>query len=571
MYAILISAAIILHMMSSYVIHGPEAAVLVLRNPVKAYDLQLDDSRPVCPMKWEWLAAHALRIWRETDEKAALAAENIRRNEDMAELFETTEGLKWHPAARAFPLTQHDIDQMTADIGINGQRVPGKAWKKADGTIEGLDGRLRAIGCKNNNRPFVYELLDLTDPMQPYEVIVSLNRTRRHMGTSVKAMVAARWMSHFEKAAKSRMFAGVAELPQGEEKGRTREIVAKIFGISPRLVQDAVTVQKKGCEALTKTVEEDLVTATAAADLAANRTKQEQKDVVAKGPEAVLAEVKKIREVAKKNKSGSSTTGGSTPTTRTTQGPSTTGGDNPPVETPPSTDCGEAPTETRVDPSAPEAPPAGTEASTEPVDPPASQTAVDPPVDLPASEQQVTPSSPKEEPAPQPTQQDPIPTWILTGLNKNEAILNRATSITIAHTNSDQDNLTCIIKAPKKLLTALKPGPSAKAKTPGQQLTDEEVWNSIKAQEQVVAEAHVDDPDHKLESACPETKQNLMEKFRKMNPLPEIGVLYWTVGHWKELKKLKGIKSKPKAISYEWFLDNYKDLRTYKDAAEDGV
>ncbi len=158
-------------------------------------------------------------------------------------------GLPWHPAACAFPIIEQDLKDMTADIRVNGQRVPGKAFENRDGIIIGLDGRLREGACLKLGKTFHYELLAVKDDMEGFLVVKSLNGTRRHLRPSGRAVIAARWMPNFADAAKERQKAGKAILPEGQ-KGQTREVVAKLWNVSPRLVQDAATVLKKGTEAL---------------------------------------------------------------------------------------------------------------------------------------------------------------------------------------------------------------------------------------------------------------------------------------------------------------------------------
>lgn len=152
-----------------------------------------------------------------------------------------------HPAAELFPMMDDEsFAELVNDIRERGQHEPIVFWR---GSL--IDGRNRLKACQQLGiEPDTCEVSDDVDPLW---WVVSANLHRRHLTQSQKAMIAAKLLPMHEQDAKLRMTAGVkldptAEMPEGSTKGESREKVAAMVGVSPRLVSDAKAILKKSPE-----------------------------------------------------------------------------------------------------------------------------------------------------------------------------------------------------------------------------------------------------------------------------------------------------------------------------------
>lgn len=123
-----------------------------------------------------------------------------------------------HPAAELMPMmNEQEMETLVADIKENGQKV---SLAFLDGKL--LDGRNRLEACRRLN--IEANALDMAPNTDPYTYVISRNVARRHLSESQRATVAVKYMSLIEK------------VPEGQKR---RDIAAKAYNVSPRLVQDA--------------------------------------------------------------------------------------------------------------------------------------------------------------------------------------------------------------------------------------------------------------------------------------------------------------------------------------------
>jgi hypothetical protein len=93
-----------------------------------------------------------------------------------------------HPAAHVFPMMEEELEELAADIKVNGLQQP-LVVHELDGEPQLVDGRNRREACLRAGVIPDYVLLDGADPVT---YIVSANITRRHMTKGQRAMVVAK-------------------------------------------------------------------------------------------------------------------------------------------------------------------------------------------------------------------------------------------------------------------------------------------------------------------------------------------------------------------------------------------
>lgn len=194
-------------------------------------------------------------------------------------------GVAWHDCANVFPMLHGEaLNALREDIRQNGVREP---IVFLDGEI--LDGRnrymcARDLGIEYPRREFGSDPKDGADPLA---FVISLNLTRRHLSESQRASAAAK----------------VANMRQGERtdlspSANLRKVstadAARMLNVSPRSVDTARKVQDKGSPELVQAVDEGRVSVSAAADIA-ERPKEEQAEIVARGEREILEAAKAIR------------------------------------------------------------------------------------------------------------------------------------------------------------------------------------------------------------------------------------------------------------------------------------
>lgn len=200
-----------------------------------------------------------------------------------------------HPAAAIFPLmSASEFAGLKADIAAHGLREP----ILIDATGAVIDGRNRLAACdelgiKPTFRTFTGESV--------VELVLSLNLHRRHLDESQRAMIGAKAKPLFEAEAANRRRATQnnesastvrANLPT-QDSGRARDHAARAANVSPRSVESAAAVLKKGTPELVQRVEQgDIKVSTAAA--VAQQPEPEQKRLTALPIKQLRAELKKL-------------------------------------------------------------------------------------------------------------------------------------------------------------------------------------------------------------------------------------------------------------------------------------
>lgn len=156
--------------------------------------------------------------------------------------------MKFHEVANIFPLmTDDELVQLANDIEQNGLQEP--IW-----TYEGaiIDGRNRFRACEKVDVKPTYREWDGKGSLLSF--VVSRNLHRRHLNESQRAMVAA----------------SIATMDRGRpsENGSidsfSRSTAAELLNVSPKSVQRAVKIRKKGDSELAKEVESGEKTVSAA-------------------------------------------------------------------------------------------------------------------------------------------------------------------------------------------------------------------------------------------------------------------------------------------------------------------
>lgn len=166
-----------------------------------------------------------------------------------------------HPAAEAFPLmSDEELDKLAADIKEHGLK---NFITLHNGMI--LDGRNRLLACRRAGVPPFTE--EYRGSQSPTSWVVSQNIHRRHLTESQRTMIGAALVPLFEAEAKERQRQGgrekvPARLP---EAGEAREHAAAVVQVSPRSIQDGLTVRREGTPELVKAVTSGEVKVSAAA------------------------------------------------------------------------------------------------------------------------------------------------------------------------------------------------------------------------------------------------------------------------------------------------------------------
>jgi hypothetical protein len=208
-----------------------------------------------------------------------------------------------HEVCNIFPaMSDEEYARLKADIAANGQREP--IWFH-DGKI--IDGRHRARACAELGRPV--KAREWRGEGNLTEFVVGLNLHHRHLNETQRAMVAARVKSRFEAEAKARPRAAGgdrnsqdARVPKSVSAHRrerveatSRERAAQLLNVSPRSVDSAARVLRKGTPELVAAVERDQVKVSTAATVA-TLPLEEQRRIVARGPEAAKVAAREVRE-----------------------------------------------------------------------------------------------------------------------------------------------------------------------------------------------------------------------------------------------------------------------------------
>jgi DNA modification methylase len=155
--------------------------------------------------------------------------------------------LEFHEYANSYPMmTDKEFDELCADIQKNGYR-PENPIVLFDGLI--LDGRNRYKACEKLNILPMFTQFSGCDE-EAFQYAKSSNLTRKHWTIDQWAMIALDIEAMEAKRAKERMLAGVknhpvADRPQGDENGKSRDKAGKAVGVSGKKVQRAKALKAK--------------------------------------------------------------------------------------------------------------------------------------------------------------------------------------------------------------------------------------------------------------------------------------------------------------------------------------
>ena len=205
----------------------------------------------------------------------------------------------FHEAADIFPaMSDAEFRELVEDIREYGQREP--VWILADGRV--IDGRHRVKACGELGRSVEARVYH-GEGDAIVDFVLSLNMVRRHLSINQKLAAAHKAIPMYREQAKQRR---LATLKRGEEmpvqanwpereSGQARDHVANLFGVSPRAVERAEAVYRDGAPELVQAFESDEVSVSAAAEVA-TLPDDEQREVVAAGPDAMKNAAKAVRD-----------------------------------------------------------------------------------------------------------------------------------------------------------------------------------------------------------------------------------------------------------------------------------
>ena len=178
--------------------------------------------------------------------------------------------MKIHPAAEMLPLLpEAELETLAQSIRAHGLKHPIVIH---DGAV--LDGRNRLLACKRAGVEPRFVEWTPAEGESPWDYVWATNAERRHLEAGTKAALgvkfelaseewreerrraeaeanrrraeAARGNRHAAKQSRAPVPATVSPPnPRGEEEVRARTKLAQKIGVSPRTVQDAISLQKK--------------------------------------------------------------------------------------------------------------------------------------------------------------------------------------------------------------------------------------------------------------------------------------------------------------------------------------
>jgi hypothetical protein len=159
--------------------------------------------------------------------------------------------MKVHPTAEMFPpMTSEEFAALADDIEVNGLLEP---ITTLDGMI--LDGRHRDRACRERGVKPIYVAWDPKCGVTPLEWVVSRNLHRRQLTVAQKAALAVELMGPIVEAARQRQRDAGKKFGRGNsllsrdpkllERGRSAEIAAPLFGVSPASIARLARVQRE--------------------------------------------------------------------------------------------------------------------------------------------------------------------------------------------------------------------------------------------------------------------------------------------------------------------------------------
>lgn len=195
---------------------------------------------------------------------------------------------RFHEYANLFPmLAGPALDELREDIRAHGVREPVVFLGDAI-----LDGRNRYMCARDLGMEYPRVEYGGDDPLG---FVISHNLHRRHLTESQRASVAAKLANMrqgrpVEKGANLHLF----KEPTSDPTPVTVSEAAAMLSVSERSVKSARKVHEKGAPELVAAVDAGEVSVSAAADIA-DRPREVQAEIVAKGEREILAAAKAIR------------------------------------------------------------------------------------------------------------------------------------------------------------------------------------------------------------------------------------------------------------------------------------
>lgn len=196
------------------------------------------------------------------------------------------EPVRFHDYANIFPMLHGEaLDALREDIRIHGVREP---VVFLDGAI--LDGRNRYQCARDLGAEYPRVEYEGDDPLG---YAISRNLHRRHLSESQRASVAAK-LANMPRGRPSEKGANLPLCAESEAAPVTVARAAEMLNVSERSVKSARKVQERGAPELVAAVDAGEVSVSAAADIA-DRPREVQAEIVAKGEREILAAAKAIR------------------------------------------------------------------------------------------------------------------------------------------------------------------------------------------------------------------------------------------------------------------------------------
>jgi ParB family chromosome partitioning protein len=192
--------------------------------------------------------------------------------------------IEFHEVANIFPMmSATEFEQLKTDIQHNG--LLEAIWRH-DGKI--IDGRNRYQACVETGVTPHFREWDGIGSLTAF--VVSLNLHRRHLTESQRGMVAAK-LANMELGQNQHSL-GSANL-QTHQISRAES--AELLNVSERTVNAAAKVKDEGALELVRAVESGAASVSAAAQVATLPI-EEQREIVAKGSQAIVEAAKAVRE-----------------------------------------------------------------------------------------------------------------------------------------------------------------------------------------------------------------------------------------------------------------------------------
>jgi hypothetical protein len=199
--------------------------------------------------------------------------------------------MEYHEYANLFPmLPDLELGTLAADIAENGLQTPIVTY---EGKI--LDGRNRYRACEIAG---VDPTLEEYQGGDPVGFVISHNLHRRHLTESQRAMVGAKWAKLKKGVFHGNQHTSSPPIGEHQTESKTRDEAAKILSIGTGSIDRAKQVINKGSQELVDLVENGKVSVDSAR-LIVRLDQEEQREVMAKGVDAIKAKASELRGKAK--------------------------------------------------------------------------------------------------------------------------------------------------------------------------------------------------------------------------------------------------------------------------------